>query len=634
MDSQQLQEKLMSVFRSIEEATDTDKIALANEAMEVIQELLTINPFDIDAWIWRMKLHAGVGNNSAILQDAEFISSEHKFGPNKMVGYEWLAWVYEDKMALPEKAIEVINNQIVEAYSMFSERHVRDEYEGELLNKIAFIKHNNNQTDEALELWKKSFDKYPYNQHRNAVAGMLLLEAKEYDFASEMLLVHYRYSFGQDDAFVLEYTQKLYALEEEGVLSHPLLIGILYHAIRDEADSFGLHNTLDYFQKFLPKLEAYSEEFPNSSIIWSAIGATYFEDVKDYKKALKAFTKMLEGDRPTLFNYIKKIHKSAKKTKTDFFELPFVFEGKGGSLYNHLTDVSDYADNTEKKKKKRKYLALAKNYGERCYQQYHDYLINGKGSTYNNQPHIFAMLCNNFGNVLSELSSLVGEEVDLEMAGRGAKMHLVGYGISPFVENIENAGSDFFKAKMYQPCIDSYETYLRAYSGQITYFDVQNALWFIISSYFEMKDYVNLEKTYNRAKDVFEEAGPGVIDAAREYIFVGKKHYVNLMEYTYEYEKAIPVLEWFLAQDVFLKLAPDEVGLANFYMATCYIKTGQKEKSIAFLQRCVELLKDEDNEYYYDKSVEAADRLKEMGEETGHPDVKKSKGFFSLFKKK
>lgn len=618
----QLKSELETIVISLEEnAEGTNLQTLGFEALALIKEILEIESFDVDTRIFRMRINTNwvFDNSSEIIKDATYIIENDAFGEAKMVGYDWLTWVYSDVLAMPDKAVETIEEQLVETHSLFDKHYDKDRMEGNLLNKMGFIKYNTDQKESAVQLWQKSYDKYPYIDERNAVAGMLLLDEKKWKEANIFLQRHFEWCFQSEDGYRLHYGRKLKELYDNKELDEqPDLIALLFHVIRNEEHEFGLKNNLDYLNRYLPEAEQWAEKFPKNSMLWTAIGNTYFFDSKNYEKALFAYTKAIEGDDST-YTPLDRTLKSAKKMKVDLSTLPLKFTGSSGNLYNNMTDVPDGG----KKKKKKLYAELACKYGESCYQQYRGYFFEKNGNTANNQPHLFAMSCNNYGLALKNYNKLFNKKKDrIKLAEYAANIHIEGYKMSPFLENLENGAQQFYEAKNYEKCIEYYNLYLDEYLGDIDLFDIQIAYWYILFSYAALDNYQKTEETYEKAKNIYLKTGAGVRNATMKFIFIAKGYYLVSIDDKKEFQKIIPELEWFLTQKSFIDIEPKEVGLMNYYLGICYKETRQSDKAIAVFQQSINQLEDEDVGYYYDKSQEAGAFIKELG---GKPKGEKGK---------
>ncbi|WP_324028191.1 hypothetical protein QSV08_09750 [Maribacter sp. BPC-D8] len=597
---------------------DANQQELGFEALAIIKEILKENPFDIDMLTLRMRLNTDIFENTTqIIEDATFIIENDQFKEDKMVGYDWLFWVYNDSLSMPDKATEVIEEQLVEMQTLYSKLYEKDEKESELLDKFAILKHNNNQTDVAIDLWYKAYKKYPYF-YNNGLAGLLHLEKGSFKIAEEILLTHYAWSYENEDGYRLQYGIKLKELYDAKKLDkHPTLLGLLFNIIRNEKTHFNIEGKLDFFEKYYPEVEKWLETYPNNAFLCTAIAHTHHFDTKNFVKAYEAYSQLFNCEKHIAFTDVDRIKKSAKKSDNDFLNLPFKFKGSSSVMYNAMSSFSTIYDKTKKEKKKKKAAKIAIQYGEVGYQQYKDYLINGKGDTHNNQPHLFAMLCNNYANALGNYADTLSDEKEKEkekLYDLAGDIHIEGYQMSPFIENIKNASSDYFKAKNYKKSIESTLTVFENYSQELSTNDRQRYFLRMVKCYVGLKDIANAEKYYSQAKKLYNKIGQGAKDAAYYVIFSGKIFYEYAVTEEKAYDKYIPEMEWFLEQEEIQNQEPKEVGLVAYYLGLCYNATNQKDKAAAAFQKTVDYLQDVDDwEFYETKCEQAEEELDALG---------------------
>lgn len=606
-----MKKQLNRILNQLNEQEENQQ-SLGYEALAIIKNILEENPFDIDTIIVKMRLNADVFENSyEIIQDANFIIENDQFKEDKMIGYDWLFWVYNSVLAMQEKAIEIIEEQLIEIQNLYSKKYIKDKKESELLDKFAELKFQNNDEDKALDLWYKAYEKYPYFD-RNAYVGMLFLDKGELDKAEELLLTHYDWSYQYEDGYRLKYGIKLKELYDAKKLdNHPTLIGLLFNIIRNEEDHFKTTGKLDFLEKYYPEVEKWIKKHPNNAFIWTAIAHTHFFDTKDYQKAFTAFSKLFECDKTIAFTEVSRIRKAAKKSKNDFFVLPFKFMGLSNDMYSALTDLSGKG---KKKKQKKKYAKLAVQYGEVGYNQYREYLYNGKGDSHSNQPHIFAMLCNNYANALGKYADLfLKEEEKAETYDFAGKIHMEGYEISPFIENLENASMDYYKGKNYKNAIKYSLQSMKDYKDNLSIYDYQYHYWQIVRSYIKLDDILGAEKYYLKSKELCNKVGKGSKDANYKFIFTAKLFLEFSIAKKKEYRKYIPEMEWFLKQEIALEQEPKEHGLLSFYLGVSYKETNQKEEALQALQVTVDYLQDADWGFYNVKCEMAESYIKELG---------------------
>ena len=611
MPTKQLKKDLNNILNQLDQE-DSNKQNLGYQALDLIKTILEETPFDVDTRVLRMRLNADIFENSSeIIQDATFIIENDQFKDDKIIGYNWLFWIYNSVLAMPEKAVETIEEQLVEIQTLIDEKFIRDMKEGELLDKLAVHYFENDDEEKALDLWYKSYKKYPYFE-RSGYVGMLLLDKGEFEKAEELLLTHYGWSYGYDDGFRLKYGIKLKELYDAKKLdNYPTLIGLLFNIIRNEKEYFKITKKLDFYEQYYPEIEKWAEKYPNNSFIWTTIAHTHYFDTKNYEKAFDAFKQLFECDKTIAFTTIKRVRKAAKKSKNDFFALPFKFEGQSDDMYAALTDLLYKG---KKKKEKKKFAKLAVQYGEVGYKQYREYIINGKGDTHNNKPHTFAMLCNNYANALGDYADFfLKKKEKAKMYNLAGDIHMEGYKISPFIENLENASSKYFNAKNYKNTIKYSLQNLNDYKDELSVFDTQNHYWRIVRSYIRLADLQGAEKYYFEAKKLFNKVGKGSKDATYKFIFTAKLFFEFAIVKKEEFQKYIPEMEWFLANKVAQKQEPDEHGLVSYYLGICYKETKQNDQAKQAFQIAVDYLQDAEWGFYDEKCDLAEKYIKELG---------------------
>jgi len=285
---------------------------------------------------------------------------------------------------------------------------------------------------------------------------------------------------------------------------------LYYNVVRNEEEYFKLENTLTFFEKHLPKVLEWHQKFPKSTFLLNAIVNTYHFDSKNYDKSYEYFVKLFNSNQGIRYTNLDRAHKAAKKSGNDFFEYNFRFDRAVVKLYNALTASSRFYDKTKKKKKKKKYAknpVSNNNHIPRFY-----FAVNNSfdRDTHNNEPHIFAMTCNNYANALGEYAEvhLKGKEKAAYYAQAG-KIHMEGYEISPFIENLSNAVYDYFEGKIYSETIACALQNIKDYGSEFSVYDYQRMYWFIIRSYIKLDDVVNAEKYYHISKKLFDKVGKG-----------------------------------------------------------------------------------------------------------------------------
>jgi len=617
MNTEQYKNQLDIILNKLDHQ-DSNKQKLGFEALEIIKEVLKVNPFDVDMLTLRIRLNANIlENTSQIIEDAVFISENKEFEKDRVIGFDWLFWIYDEVLVMPEKAIETLEEQLIEIHSIFNKTHIKDKLSGELLHKLASIKYGNGKQEEALEIWRKSFDTYPILFERNKIISAIFLQKKDFVYAEKILennLNGFIAGAHYDTIFTDANTLKELISNNE-ITDKPNLIGIYYNLVRNLTDEFGISGKLDFYEQYLPELEKWGEKFPKCSIIWTAIGNCYFLDLKNYDKALEAYKKMLAGDNPYKVSIIKRVYKVAKKTNENFWEFEFPIEGNGAEMYELLTLFNEFFNKAKKKKQKKKYLKLALQFGKNGYNQYHNYLINGNGEKHNNQPHRFAMLCNNYAIVLGDYADSISDEKEIEKTyNLAGDIHIEGYQMSPFIENIGNASSDYLSAKNYKKSIESTETVFKHFKDELNVEDTQMYFLRMVKCYVGLDDIINAEKYYYKAKELYIKVGQGAKEATYSFIFSSQIFYDYTVTEKKDYKTYISEIEWFLEQEKIQKQEPKEIGLVAYFLGVCYMNNSNKEKAAIAFQKTVDYLQDiEDWEFYETKCMEAEKALNNLG---------------------
>ena len=259
-------------------------------------------------------------------------------------------------------------------------------------------------------------------------------------------------------------------------------------------------------------------------------------------------------------------------------------------------------------------------FGETAYDSFKKYLIDNIGDSSKNRPHLFAMFCNNYALLLSSLSDLIEEDKDMLVKSKAltAHIHMEGYQISPFIENLENAGTDFYNAQMWNETIQCYNDVIKEYSHDLDPDDIQNCYWFIISAAIKKHSPKEVKQYYSESKELYCSYGPGAIEATKYFAISTQDYFRYHFENSKEYEEITTKTDWLWEQKTMKKKFPLEYGIAMYGLGMCHIEKENKEEAVKALRLTVDLLQDDAPGFYYDKSIEAAKALTELGENSGH----------------
>lgn len=100
-------------------------------------------------------------------------------------------------------------------------------------------------------------------------------------------------------------------------------------------------------------------------------------------------------------------------------------------------------------------LKLRAQFYKVAYENYYNYFYNNSGLPENNDPHTFAMCCNNYGMALRAL----------KLPEKAVEVHRVGYALSPFWEQLDNWGNALMDLDQYEEAMEVFNTAL-GYSSE------------------------------------------------------------------------------------------------------------------------------------------------------------------------
>ncbi len=131
---------------------------LGKDILETIAQILQKNPKDIDAVIWRIKLHNNwvFDDTSQMIADTEYIINTMDL-EDKLLGYEWQMWIYHHKLAAADQVLAIATDYLIEISKLPQEkRHLSDEHFGKCFYYMAQVYRSKNETAEAITHYEKS----------------------------------------------------------------------------------------------------------------------------------------------------------------------------------------------------------------------------------------------------------------------------------------------------------------------------------------------------------------------------------------------------------------------------------------------------------------------------------------------
>jgi len=550
---------------------------------------------------------------------------------DRNLGFEWLYWINNELLQKSDEAIKVLWEQLEILDDLDSKEYEKKKERGILLNKIAFHIYNNGNSDKALTYWKESYDSYQFISERNAIAGMLLLEKRDYSESTKFLLKHHDFSYDTQDGYRTEYGSELKKLYDKKLLDNePTLIGLMFFVMRNEKEYFNLDGKLQFCERYLTEIETWAKKYPQNSLIWTTIGNSYYHDLQNYQKAFEAYRNAVNGDSSLGFINIESIHKAATNSKNNLLSLSFNFHTPTEHLYSALTIALSIANEYEKDKDYINYLKLALYFGEETYNRYRNYLYDGKGSEDNNNPHYFAMTCNNFSIAMLDYANAVygddNEEKSDALYKQAADIQIEGYNISPFYENIEGASSKYFYAKEYNKSIKYAQECIDIYSDDMDLLAIQDIYWEITYASIQLDDTKKAKEYYFLSKNLFNTYKKGNTEADKRFIYTAIAFFKHIILDKKSYENMLEEIEWYLNTSIeYDEEDLEEYGTAYLCLGSCYANAGYTNEAIKTLEKAIDILEDEDEEL----EDEAIRQLKMLKNTSGKSLFKKIKNIFS-----
>ncbi len=608
--TQSLKEQLQSILAQLDSIEDetiraSQAYKLLPGALALTIQILLETPLDFDTRIIRIKLNneEAIGDTQAMLADALFIAENHHENAQKMAGLDWVVWIYDTKMGMPNQAIAYIKQQIANVPTLFlGKRYLQDTFEGSALDKLANLLFANGQQDEAIATWQQSFEKYPYIYKRNFTFGKLLLDANQFAAAEQVLRLHFVFSDHYQDNTRTQYGYTLKTLYESHQLlqkmgstsalgEHPKLIALYFDILRNEDKAFGYEKKLDFYNRHRDELEALTQQYPQCSRLWAIVGNMYYLDVVNYKKAYDAYLHMLAGDEPNCNYLTDRMKGCCDALGLKLTDMPFKFTGSADILYNLMTECYEFwQENNEIE-----YVQLAEKFGKSCYTQFSQYFQHGIGDSLNNLPDQYARATHNCALCIRCAS---GIDPTQEACAIASKIHWEGYQFDPFIENIRDARWDASHANLHLDCIQYAEIYEKDYADELNHLERQFNYWYQIKSYQALNDTQSLTATYQQSKQLFIDFDDEAIESTQRFMYNCSRTFKHMILTAKQYQQALPELDWFLAKPLFKQADAEEFAYINYFAANAYSHWGDKPRAISCLNEAKNILNAANNALY------------------------------------
>ncbi|MGN8068640.1 hypothetical protein [Mucilaginibacter sp. 22184] len=372
-------------------------------------------------------------------------------------------------------------------------RSLADHEQGLLYAKKAnlYLYHKNDPA-KALETFKEGLIHRYKDVHIYTLIANLALDHQDYEFGGEAAQVA-MFSGSADadtDEDLITLYHRLDELTRQDIINtsiiYAMLIARKIYPERLECDTVELLNFARHYIKI----------YPDWFIPYHYAGATLYE-VESYTEALPYLQKSIElgGLALGLQRFIEVSYRVNGQLPTIErwpHDSAVMYYNAGVSFFYESESNISNADIA------RELLQVRTNFYKISYDSFYDYFYNDKRDGADNEPHIFAMCCNNYGIALSELG-------EYETA---VEVHKLGYALSPFWEQLSSLATALFALHRYEEVIEVVEQ-ATAYS----------------SDYLRFEDYIDL-----KGKQLTAIYDLGRKDEARELLTAIEEEYNSFIE--------------------------------------------------------------------------------------------------------
>lgn len=340
-------------------------------------------------------------------------------------------------------------------------RSFADHEQGRLYAKKAnlYLEHKNDPA-KALETFKEGLVHRYKDVNIYCLIANLALDSEDYELGGNIARIAL-FSGSADadtDENLITLYYRLKELSRRGVINKPIIyamfIALKIYQERLECDMVGLLNFAQH----------YINIYPDWIIPYHYAGAVLYE-AKSYSEALPYLQKSVElgGLALGLQRFIEvsyRINGQLPTIEKWPEDSAVMYYNAGVSFfYESESGISNAAI-------ARELLHMRTNFYRISYDGFYNYFYNDKGDGAANEPHVFAMCCNNYGIALSESG-------EYETA---VEVHKLGYSLSPFWEQLSSLATALLALKRYEETIEVVEqatTYSSEYLGFEDYIDLR-----------------------------------------------------------------------------------------------------------------------------------------------------------------
>lgn len=552
--------------------------SLSEQVLSIIEELLRENALNVEALFWKISIHNGpyYDDVSVILSTAQEIIDKVPDDKEAVFSaYDLIAWSYEHKLELKEKAIEVLHDKLIEISKLKDDYSLQDKEFGDTYYKIAFLYRALEDFSTAESFYRMSFEHAPDHYYTGFQGGNLFLERGNYTEAFTYMNSFYNF---HNNAYCGVFGK---AIEEEykaGKIDNEWgLLYLMYAIAIDYPTECGYKNVREVGVKFASLIEKGLEENPDNAFALQMKAKYYMSVEKNTKRAFEYLhqyfdqNKKIEG--PLYFIF----YELGERLGIDVQEFGYELDCEGFFAYNLMTlfleKGGEYRDHDDIEKAL-VYYNYARNIGKNAIPLAEAYFETGVGNKVNNNKHGYALMCNNLGIVSKNIVQLTDGNYAVEDCVDALQLHRKGYEAAPFWENME---SGLRLAEL----MKEYDEVAYFANELLTYYDVHSATYVAIKGRI-LKNYLNAgqfeeAKAYFKAVRVdFELKAIEDEDVVAEVIYMAADMFTYMRHELKDCQGSIDMTEAFYSKSKYVELN-EEVANINYWFSLAWAYHGLED---------------------------------------------------------
>lgn len=579
-------------------ANEEDKILLytknqdlSEQILSIIEELLREKPLHDEALFWKIRIYNGphYDDVSIMMSTAqEIIDNLGEDKKSVFSAFDWLAWIYENKLELKEKAIEILHDKLIEISLLKGEYSLQDREFGETYYRIAFLYRELEDFNTAVSFYRLCYEHYPDHYYATFQGGRLFLERGEYADAYIFIRSFYIFHGNEYCAIFGKEIEELYNAGK--IDSEWGLLYLMYSIALDYPGEFGHKNIREVGLKFSPLVDKGLEADADNSFALKMKAQHYLRVEKNSKRAFEYLHRYFDQDKKILGPLYFIFYELGDRLGIDVDALGYEIDCDGFYGYNLMTRFiekgSELRDNDETEKAL-KYYEVARKLGMHIVPIVEAYFEKGIGNKANNNQHGYAMLCNNLGIAIRNIVYLGDGDFRTTECYYALKLHRKGYEASPFWENMESGMRLAEGMKEYDEVAYFAKELLTYYDeNTVSYLTVQGR---ILKNFININKYEEAELFFNTIKQEFEAKGVEDEDLVAEIIYMAADLFTYIRYEKNDYQRTIDLTEAFFSNPMYIELN-EEVANVNYWFSLAWAYRGleNREKAAEYFELMIE----------------------------------------------